>query len=69
VQLLLHEPAHLQHLRAHLLQVFVEAAGYVVREIGGFHVVYLEAKRRRRRARLLRLHPITSARQQVEGYL
>jgi hypothetical protein len=38
VQLLLHEAAHLQHLIADLLQVFVEAAGNVVGEIGRFHV-------------------------------
>ena len=46
MKLLFHEPAHLQNLRAHFLQVLVEAAGDVVRKIGGFHVVYLEAKRR-----------------------
>src|SRR6202030_2491122 len=37
VQLLLDEPAHLQHLVAHLFQVFVEAAGNVMGKIGGFH--------------------------------
>ena len=44
VQLLLDESAHLQHLVADLLQVFVEAAGDVVSEIGRFHDFYLEAK-------------------------
>jgi hypothetical protein len=37
VQLLLDEAAHLQHLVANLLQVFVEAPGDVVGEIGRFH--------------------------------
>ena len=45
VELLLDEPAHLQHLVADLFQVLVEAAGDVVSEIGRFHDCYLEAKR------------------------
>ncbi len=47
LQLLLHEAAHLQHLVAHLLQVFVEAPGDVVGEIGSFHDIYLAAGRTR----------------------
>jgi hypothetical protein len=41
VQLLLHESAHLQHLIADFLQVFIEAARDVVSEVGGFHKDYL----------------------------
>src|SRR5882757_656064 len=41
VQLLFDETAHLQHLITYLLQVFVEAPGDVVGEIGRFHGVYL----------------------------
>src|ERR1700680_1542513 len=44
VQLLLHEPAHLQHLVANLFQVFVEAARNVVGEVGRFHKNYLRSQ-------------------------
>ena len=37
LQLLLDEAAHAEHLAAHALEVFVEAARDVVAEIGGFH--------------------------------
>ena len=37
-ELLLDESTHGQHPGAHALQVLVEAAGGMVREIGGFHV-------------------------------
>ena len=36
-ELLLDHAAHGEHLVAHALQVFVEAARDVVRKIGGFH--------------------------------
>src|ERR1700692_3489014 len=44
MQLLLHEPTHLQHLIANFFQVFVEAAGNVVGEVGRFHKNYLRAQ-------------------------
>src|ERR1700692_3759686 len=44
VQLLLHEPTHLQHLIANFFQVFVEAARNVVGEVGRFHKNYLRAQ-------------------------
>ena len=37
LELLLHEAAHRQHFAAHSFQVFVEAPGNVMAEIGGFH--------------------------------
>jgi hypothetical protein len=37
LQLLLHEPAHLQDTRADLLEILVEAARNVVTEICGLH--------------------------------
>src|SRR6185437_68654 len=37
LQLLLDESAHSEHLVANALEVLVEAAGDVMRQIGGFH--------------------------------
>ena len=59
VQLLLDESAHLQHLVAHLLQIFVEAPGDVVGEIGSFHKMYLAAKLSLRCCAMHRVHPLT----------
>src|SRR5450631_560626 len=44
VQLLLDESAHLQHLIADLLQVFVEAARNMMGEVGRFHKNFLTAQ-------------------------
>jgi len=61
VKLLFDETAHLQYLSAHLFQVFVEAPGNMVAEIGRFHDIYLRAKRESRHANtLVRLHPIAT---------